>query len=82
MKSISLAMLLASACLDGVNAQAKSSKACPPQPKGPPLGRPKNCPDPKTLPDVKGTLRDNECLIGGIMGVCTVPAICGKSNEE
>ncbi|KAE9971716.1 hypothetical protein EG328_005445 [Venturia inaequalis] len=52
-----------------VSAQGKPDSGCPKLTKSAPSPtKPKNCPDPKTVPAVKGTLRDNECLIGGIMG--------------
>jgi hypothetical protein len=53
-----------------VTAQGKPNDGCPKLAKSAPsMSKPKNCPDPKTVPAVKGTLRDNECLVGGIMGV-------------
>jgi hypothetical protein len=53
-----------------VAAQGKPSDGCPKLEKtSPSMTKPKNCPDPKTVPAVKGTLRDNDCLVGGIMGV-------------
>lgn len=53
-----------------VSAQAKPDSGCPKLAKSaPPISKPKNCPDPKTVAPVNGTLRDNECLVGGIMGV-------------
>lgn len=60
------------ACLSVlVSAQAKPDSGCPKLEKSaPPISKPKNCPDPKTVAPVNGTLRDNECLVGGIMGVC------------
>ncbi|KAF2668797.1 hypothetical protein BT63DRAFT_440877 [Microthyrium microscopicum] len=43
--------------------------SCPPlKSSTPSLIKPANCPDPKTIPNAKGTLKDNECLVGGIMG--------------
>ncbi|TLD35046.1 alpha/beta hydrolase [Venturia nashicola] len=52
-----------------VSAQAKADSGCPKLARSAPAAsKPKNCPDPKTVPAVKGTLRDNECLVGGIMG--------------
>lgn len=54
-----------------IEAQGKSDSGCPKLAESAPLAtKPKNCPDPRSVSAVKGTLRDNECLIGGIMGVC------------
>jgi hypothetical protein len=35
----------------------------------PALIKPKNCPSWSSVPKAKGSLKDNECLIGGILGV-------------
>lgn len=64
--------LLAATIPTLVVAQGKPDSGCPKLTRSAPSPiKPKNCPDPKTVPAVKGTLRDNECLVGGIMGVCT-----------
>jgi hypothetical protein len=59
-----------------VTAQGKPGDGCPKLSKSSPsMNKPKNCPDPKTVPSVKGTLRDNECLVAGIVGVNNLTAL-------
>jgi hypothetical protein len=53
-----------------VAAQPDPNSGCPPVARQQPsLIRPKDCPNPKTVPKSFGTIRDNECLIAGIVGV-------------
>jgi hypothetical protein len=57
------------------NAQRDPNSGCPPVMKEQPtMVRPKNCPDPKTVPKTVGSIRDNECIVAGIVGVCYDPA--------
>jgi hypothetical protein len=59
-----------------VNAQRDPNSGCPPVLKEQPtLVRPKNCPDPKTVPKGIGSIRDNECIVAGIVGVCRDPPL-------
>jgi hypothetical protein len=66
MRLLSRALLSTSVLIVLVNSQA-----CPKQSgrQGPPASKPKNCPEWSAVPPVKGTSRDNECLVAGIMGV-------------
>jgi hypothetical protein len=70
----SLALVIAIAI--GVNGQRDPKSGCPKVLKEQPgsLVRPKSCPPyPKTAAVAKtvGSVRDNECLVAGIMGVST-----------
>jgi hypothetical protein len=60
----------------GVNGQRDPKSGCPPVLKEQPgsLVRPKSCPPyPKTAAVAKtvGSIRDNECIVAGIVGVST-----------
>jgi hypothetical protein len=52
-----------------VVAQKSLAPGCPAVATQPGGRQPKNCPNPDTLPATKGTAKDNECTVAGIMGV-------------
>jgi hypothetical protein len=60
-----------------VAAQQKPlAPGCPAVATRPSGSKPKNCPKADTLPPTKGMLKDNECTVAGIMGVCFIFPFC------
>lgn len=65
-----LEIILKGAIVGLATAQPDPKSGCPPVARQQPsLVRPKDCPNPRDVPKSYGTVRDNECLIAGIVGV-------------